>query len=246
VSAIEEEPYSTMFGSLKHPIRRKILRMLAEKPRSFSEMLESSGVSSSHLTYHLENLGQLVSKRDDGKYRLSTFGEATVTTMNRIEETPTKPEHLSSPLKWKSLSVALLIGVVILAGITYTQYQSLNKISVEYGKLSAQVNTPTSPNMVMSNWTILQNGTSISLNPMPMGNMTTLSNSTFPNGTTIQTGLTETLSGGMLYSNGTALAYGPLVIPCHVEELANGALVIVPDLDLQSLIANSSRIITDP
>ena len=103
-------------------------------------------------------------------------------------------------------------------------------MSVEYGKLSAQVNTPISPNMVMLNWTTLQNAPFISLNRMPVA-MTHgfLSNSLFPNGTTIQTGVTETLSGGKLYSNGTALAYGPLVIPCHVEELMNGALVIVPD-----------------
>ena len=52
----EEEIYSTMFSSLKHPARRKILRMLAEKQMTFSQMLEALGVSSSHLTYHLENL----------------------------------------------------------------------------------------------------------------------------------------------------------------------------------------------
>jgi DNA-binding transcriptional ArsR family regulator len=137
VSALdEEEPYSTMFGSLRHPIRRRILRMLSEKPRSFSEMLGDSEVSSSHLTYHLENLGQLVSKTDDGKYRLSTFGQAAVATMSRIEETSTRPKSLSSlPLKWKYLFVALLIGVVILAGVSYTQYQSLNRISGDYERL---------------------------------------------------------------------------------------------------------------
>jgi predicted transcriptional regulator len=42
--------------------------MLAEKPRNFSTMLETLGISSSHLTYHLENLGELVTKLDDGRY----------------------------------------------------------------------------------------------------------------------------------------------------------------------------------
>jgi DNA-binding transcriptional ArsR family regulator len=56
----EEEIYSIMFSSLKHPARRKILRMLADSSMSFSEMLEALGVSSSHLTYHLENLGGLL------------------------------------------------------------------------------------------------------------------------------------------------------------------------------------------
>jgi DNA-binding transcriptional ArsR family regulator len=123
--ALISSGFSTMFGSLKHPIRRKILRMLMEKPRSFSEMLEASGVSSSHLTYHIENLGQLVSKTDDGKYRLSAVGEAAATTMSRSEETPTRPKRfVSLPLRWKTLLVALSIGVIILAVISYAQQVS--------------------------------------------------------------------------------------------------------------------------
>jgi hypothetical protein len=171
--------------------------MLMEKPRSFSEMLEYSGVSSSHLTYHLENLGQLVSKTDDGKYRLSKFGEAALATMSKIEETPKESRHFSSlPLKWKSLFVVLLIGLVTLAAVSYTQYQSLNP--------------------------------------------------TFLNGKVSKGGITETLSGFIVYSNGTLVAYGPINITCHVEKLKNGVLLIVPDYNEQPLIANSSRVVTDP
>jgi DNA-binding transcriptional ArsR family regulator len=228
VSAPEEEPYSSIFGSLKHPIRRKILRLLSEKPRSFSEMLEASGVSSSHLTYHLENLGELVSKTDDGKYRLSTFGEAAVATMSRIEETPTKTEpnrSSSLPLKWKSLLAALLIGIVTLAAISYTQYASLNRLSGEYGQLSAGANTLVTPNVATLNST-LPNGTVVS------PNSATLSlNSAFPNGTTLEGDILMTCSGCTGYPNGTAVAYGPIVVPCHVVETASGALVVIPDHD---------------
>jgi hypothetical protein len=139
MSGSEDEPYSTIFASLKHPVRRKMLRMLSEKPRSFSEMLDALNVSSSHLTYHLENLGELVSKTDNGRYKLSAFGEAAVATMSRVEETQkmAEPKHpLSLPIKWKSLFVALLVGLVILSGVSYVQYQSLNKVSDEYGQLN--------------------------------------------------------------------------------------------------------------
>jgi DNA-binding transcriptional ArsR family regulator len=142
MSGSEDEPYSTMFASLKHPVRRKLLRMLSEKPRSFSQMLEASEVSSSHLTYHLESLGELVSKTDDGKYKLSAFGEAAVATMSRVEETPkaTQPKRLSTlSIKWKSLFVALVIGLVILAGVSYIQYRSMNQISGEYSQLEKLV-----------------------------------------------------------------------------------------------------------
>jgi len=142
MSGLEEETYSTMFMSLRHPARRKILRMLAEKPRNFSEMLEDLGISSSHLTYHLESLGELVSKMEDGKYKLSTFGEAAVATMSRVEEAPktTEPKHPPSlPMKWKSFFTVLMIGLVVLAGVCYTQYKSLNQLSAEYRQLKELV-----------------------------------------------------------------------------------------------------------
>jgi DNA-binding transcriptional ArsR family regulator len=138
----EEETYSTMFASLKHPVRRKILRMLSERSRNFSEILEALGISSSHLTYHLESLGELVSKTDDGKYKLSTFGEAAVGTMSKVEEAPrvTELKRLPSlPIKWKYFFVVLMIGLVVLAGVSYIQYQSLNRVSAEYEKLKELV-----------------------------------------------------------------------------------------------------------
>jgi DNA-binding transcriptional ArsR family regulator len=134
----EEEIYSTIFASLKHPVRRRILRMLSEMPRSFSEVLEALGISSSHLTYHLESLGELVSKMENGKYKLSTFGEAAVTTMSKVEETPkvmrAKP-ILSLSLKLKSLLALLMVVIVVLASASYMQYQSLNGMAAEYEPL---------------------------------------------------------------------------------------------------------------
>jgi hypothetical protein len=58
--------------------------------------------------------------------------------MSKVEETPkaTDPKRISSlPKKWKSLLALLTIGIVILAALSYTQYQSLNKMSAEYGAL---------------------------------------------------------------------------------------------------------------
>jgi DNA-binding transcriptional ArsR family regulator len=103
----KEEIYSIMFTSLKHPARRKILRILAEKSLAFSEMLEILGISSSNLTYHLENLGELVSKDQNGVYRLSTFGQAAVGTMKIVEDAPqVQPKKRGGKtLKWKALTL---------------------------------------------------------------------------------------------------------------------------------------------
>jgi DNA-binding transcriptional ArsR family regulator len=136
----EEEIYSTMFSSLKHPARRKILRMLAEKQMTFSQLLEALGVSSSHLTYHLENLGELLSKKENGKYGLSTFGEASVSTMKIVEEAPAVRSKYGFPLslRWRSLLAILVIAVILLASMSYVQYASLNQVSSERDNLKSR------------------------------------------------------------------------------------------------------------
>jgi hypothetical protein len=155
--ASEDEVYSTIFTSLKHPVRRKILRMLSEVPRSFSEVLEALGISSSHLTYHLESLGELVSKMENGKYKLSTFGEAAVTTMSKVEEPPKpvggKPVP-SSSLELKSLLALLTITIVVLASLSYAQHQSLNKISADYEPLKELSDMMKNGDLLQSQYTL--------------------------------------------------------------------------------------------
>ena len=154
MSDSEDEIYSTMFSSLKHPARRKILRMLSEKPMTFSHLLEALDISSSHLTYHLDSLGVLVSKMEDGKYRLSSFGEASVNTMKGVEEVPaTRSKRLSSlPIKWKSIVALLIIGVVFLASFSAIQYNSFNQISKTQQLLQDNLEQANAQNRQLLSW----------------------------------------------------------------------------------------------
>ncbi len=129
----KEEIYSIMFKSLKHPIRRKILRILADKPLSFSAMLEILGITSSNLTYHLDNLGELVSKDEKGVYRLSTFGQASVITMKVVEDAPSVPRKKRSAAnrKWIMISSALLIGLILFASFAVLEMATLNAALAE-------------------------------------------------------------------------------------------------------------------
>jgi hypothetical protein len=138
----QEEIYSTMFSSLKHPIRRKILRVLADKPLAFTEMLDLIGISSSNLTYHLENLGELVTKDEGGVYRLSTFGLASVSTMKVVEEAPEVPPKNRGALsfKWKTILSILLIGMIVFASITAVEFGTLNQAASERDALQSKYN----------------------------------------------------------------------------------------------------------
>ena len=132
-----ETIYSTMFSSLKHPARRKILRMLSEKPLPFSKLLEAIEVSSSHLTYHLESLGELISKTQAGEYKLSTFGEAAVNTMRIVEDAPGVQSQNGKfkSLRWKPVVAALIIGIILVASFSVLQYNTQNQLSAEFTKL---------------------------------------------------------------------------------------------------------------
>ena len=126
----EEEIYSTMFSSLKHPVRRKILRMLSDKPMTFMEMVDHIGVSTSHLTYHLESLGELISKMEDGGYRLTSFGVATVTAMKGVEESPVveAKRGLKLSFKWKAAFTVLLIAIIALASVAALGIYALGQL----------------------------------------------------------------------------------------------------------------------
>lgn len=154
MSGSEEEIYSTMFSSLKHPARRKILRMLSDKAMTFSQMLESLAVPSSHLTYHLENLGELVVKDDNGKYKLSSFGKASVTLMKGAEEVPDIHANRFSALniRWKTFFVALTIATLLLASMTIVQYASLNQLSISFADLQKDYERVKAENEQLLSW----------------------------------------------------------------------------------------------
>jgi hypothetical protein len=102
-------------------------------------MLDELEIPSSHLTYHLENLGELVVKMEDGKYKLSSFGKASVSMMKGAEEVPNSQtkKFSSLPLRWRSLFAALIIGIVLLSSMSYVLYASSNQLATDYELLKA-------------------------------------------------------------------------------------------------------------
>jgi DNA-binding transcriptional ArsR family regulator len=128
-----------IFSSLKHPIRRRILRILSGGPQTFSDLQKTFTIESSHLTYHLDGLGNLLLKTDDGRYALSSLGEAAVSTMKHVEEPPKATPHLEFPSRnWKLLMAAMLVGLALLSALLVFQYQGLNELSSRYSRLSEE------------------------------------------------------------------------------------------------------------
>jgi DNA-binding transcriptional ArsR family regulator len=117
---MEDETYSLIFASLKHPIRRRILRMLAEESLTYSEILETLSIDSGHFSYHLENLGDLTYKDKKGNYRLSSFGKAAVKLMGGVEEeVPVSPPRRNKPLHLFAKSYPIVLVLILLFASVY-------------------------------------------------------------------------------------------------------------------------------
>jgi DNA-binding transcriptional ArsR family regulator len=84
MSDAEEDPYSRIFSSLKHPTRRLLLRSLKEQPsKRFSKLQSDLGNDSPTLSYHLDPLTGLVERRGDG-YSLTDLGTAALNLMGEL------------------------------------------------------------------------------------------------------------------------------------------------------------------
>ncbi|MDR2707694.1 MAG: winged helix-turn-helix domain-containing protein [Nitrososphaerota archaeon] len=128
-SVPDDEIYSIMFSSFKHPVRRKILRMLDSKPMTFMELVEALGISTPNLTYHLESLGELLSKLDNGAYKLSAFGQASISALKGVEDVHgTEPRRRRFALTWRAAFGVLLIVILLLAGFSAMQHSKNNQL----------------------------------------------------------------------------------------------------------------------
>ncbi|MEM0171491.1 MAG: helix-turn-helix domain-containing protein [Thermoproteota archaeon] len=66
-------PNSTeVFDVISHPMRVKILKVLAKSPMGFSELKKTLGIESSgELSFHLNKMKSLLDKDSEGRYALN-------------------------------------------------------------------------------------------------------------------------------------------------------------------------------
>jgi len=125
----EEDTYNAIFSALKHPIRRKILRTLDQAPATYTEMLNTLGIETGLLNYHLESLSSLIAKNEENKYNLSDYGRAALSLTRRVEE-PSAPREMTIA---RRALMAMVVGLLILA-VAVTS-QAMVTPSIEYHKV---------------------------------------------------------------------------------------------------------------
>jgi len=126
---MEEDTYSAVFSVLKHPTRRRIVRMLSAKPHTYTEILKTLNVETGYLNYHLENLKELVTKDERGRYSLSVFGEAAASLITRVEEPGLERKRevrvLGFKLTWMRILTVVLSVLLVSNVYLILVYQGL-------------------------------------------------------------------------------------------------------------------------
>ncbi len=140
MSQVDEEVYSTIFNALRHGVRRRILRMLSKKQMTFTALNEKLGISSSHLTYHLDSLRELVSK-NDAMYKLSVFGNAAVDMISNVEDPPNPIMAVRGERSLKVLAAVLIASLLTVSGLYVNLTNKYNSLGLErdllWGELEA-------------------------------------------------------------------------------------------------------------
>jgi len=129
----EEDTYTSIFNALRHPIRRRILRMLEDRPSTYTEVLNTLGIDNGLFNYHLDSLRELVTKGGDERYTLSDYGRAALSINRRIEDPPdgTAKRHWPASTVLMALAVVLLVASAASAAL----YIDLNG---RYGALESR------------------------------------------------------------------------------------------------------------
>jgi len=120
-NSIEEETYSLILLALKHPLRRKILRMLYDKSLSFSEILESLSIDSGHLNYHIKSMGDIITHTKEGKYALSSVGKAAMELVGKVEEQDksTKTKKRTERISKLAIVFSAIFAIALLTATVY-------------------------------------------------------------------------------------------------------------------------------
>ena len=110
--------------AISHEIRRNVLRILMESPKSFTDLLNFFDISSSKLTYHLKHIQGFIDKDEHQYYIITDLGKRALKILATIKEDISpedqpllKEAYQGQKTYKKSLAVQgmnLIIGTIIL------------------------------------------------------------------------------------------------------------------------------------
>lgn len=136
--------YHDLHGIITNETRQSLLVYLYQEPRSYSDLIEHTGLKPGSLYHHLKVMDELVHKLDHGLYSITPMGEHLLEDLQLVPESKPsvaqKPEEVPTPslrsrdelineLIWLGPSSWLIIGLSLLV-IGYLAYLGVSLAGV--------------------------------------------------------------------------------------------------------------------
>ena len=89
---------------INHPVRMRIIELLAEKPMSWKELSTEVGVRTGSLYHHLDTLEKIVTRDSERRYTLTRLGREIYSQLNDERKTPAQSmQGIEKAMKKKTL-----------------------------------------------------------------------------------------------------------------------------------------------
>ncbi len=93
---------------INHPVRMRIIELLAEKPMSWKELSTEVGVKTGSLYHHLDTLENIVTRDSERRYTLTRLGQEIFAQLNDEKKTPAQSmQGIERAMKKKTLGGSL-------------------------------------------------------------------------------------------------------------------------------------------
>jgi predicted transcriptional regulator len=120
----EEQLENVVFQSLAHPVRRTILKIVADKTNgvSYTELITELGLSTGKLNYHIEQLEGLIEKNSERQYVLTPFGKKALNQLNLMkkEMSPDDEKYVRIAESAQKSSLQPTVKSFLLVGIAFS------------------------------------------------------------------------------------------------------------------------------
>ena len=111
--------------------------MLGQSPVTYTDILNQLNIDNGLLNYHLDNMKELVSKDNEGRYLLSEFGKAALNLTTKVEEPVSKQGDRIFGLNTIQIKSILTILIICVGALTVL-YTDLNN---KYKEKETQYNS---------------------------------------------------------------------------------------------------------
>jgi DNA-binding transcriptional ArsR family regulator len=162
---MEEVDWSSLHKILSDVTRRNILELLAEKEGglSYTEIMALLRITNTgRLNYHLKALSVLVSKDDQGRYRLTERGKLAANLLKTFPERVPLETKKRSTAKTVVAVLLMFLGVLLVFSVILF---ALSLPSTATGALSSTISDrviPQNTTVFLTSWTV-QNGSQLNV-----------------------------------------------------------------------------------